>query len=34
MATITTDTFLDDGTARTAGEVWQMDKYIPPTNSK
>lgn len=22
MATITTDTFLDDGTARTAGEVW------------
>ncbi len=25
MATITTNTFLDDGTARTAGEVWNMN---------
>lgn len=25
MATITTDTFLDDGTARTAGEAWTMN---------
>ena len=25
MATITTDTFLDDGTARTAGETWAIN---------
>ena len=28
MATITTDTFLDGGTARTAAEVWQMNGGI------
>ena len=25
MATITTDTFLDDGTARTSGEGWTLN---------
>jgi len=28
MATITANTFLDDGTARTAGETWTMNGGI------